>query len=303
MIDAFGIAATRISVERVLAAQGKRSPGHPFRSAEDFAPYWAEADSLCTGADLALCVAAEMPLGAYGRSDYVFASAATLGDALEAFRRDTMRAVGGFEIQLSIRARRAELRAIAPPPMAPIVEILVALVALRLQRLVEPATDILAVQLPRSAPRDPAQWRAHYTVRPRFGTPHGLLAVPAHALRRRLRTSNVTVRAALGVETGASTANDVRNYVRGWIREPLEAEAVARALGMSLRTLQRKLGDEGVTLRDLVLDTRIDIARQLLANERLSVSQVGAAVGFRRLSAFSRAYFERTGVRPSAVRA
>jgi AraC-like DNA-binding protein len=66
-------------------------------------------------------------------------------------------------------------------------------------------------------------------------------------------------------------------------------QAVARALNLSLRSMQRKLKEEGASFRGLVDDTRQRLARQYLADPTLSVGEVAYLLGFADASSFSRA--------------
>jgi AraC-like DNA-binding protein len=73
---------------------------------------------------------------------------------------------------------------------------------------------------------------------------------------------------------------------------------VARELGMSGRTLSRKLERESLSFRQLVEHARDRRAQELLAQGQ-SVTQVALALGFSETSAFSRAFRRWNGVAPS----
>jgi AraC-like DNA-binding protein len=79
--------------------------------------------------------------------------------------------------------------------------------------------------------------------------------------------------------------------------EPAQ-ETIARALGMSSRTLQRRLAAEGTTYQALVEKTREDLARSYLA-AGWSVTAVAFTLGFADTSSFSRAFRRWTGKSPS----
>lgn len=295
-----GIASVRTSVERVLSQAGHGMPAHPFNTAADFPEFWREATALHGGDDLALRVASELPVGAFGRTSYAFASAATIGDALHVFRRDAQRAITGATATLQNTPAGAELSLHGPALLWPIFELLLAVIALRCQQLPEDPVPILRVVLPRAAPRNVTPWQRLFTVVPRFDADHGALVVAAAMLARPLRTSDAAVREALGTGPTTSITEEVTTHVRAWVRESPAIEDVARALGMSMRTLQRRLGEEGVTFRQLVLDTKMDVAKQLLEQRNLSVKRVAAAVGFASVAAFSTAFSTHTGTSPTA---
>ncbi|HVK77274.1 MAG TPA: helix-turn-helix transcriptional regulator [Kofleriaceae bacterium] len=77
---------------------------------------------------------------------------------------------------------------------------------------------------------------------------------------------------------------------------------VARRLGMSERTLQRRLKDEGTTFAVLVDEVRTDLARMYLADDRLAVYEVAFLLGFSEPSAFNRAFKRWLGTSPREYR-
>jgi AraC-like DNA-binding protein len=79
-------------------------------------------------------------------------------------------------------------------------------------------------------------------------------------------------------------------------------EALARRIAVSQRTLQRRLDAEGVTLRELVEDTRRELALQLLTDPQLSATEVAFLTGFSEASAFWRAFRRWTGTTPADYR-
>jgi AraC-like DNA-binding protein len=78
---------------------------------------------------------------------------------------------------------------------------------------------------------------------------------------------------------------------------------VAEILNMSPRTLQRKLGDARTTYKDVLNETRHDLALAYLSAPRHSVSEVTYLLGFSAVSCFTRAFRRWTGQSPTAWRA
>jgi AraC-like DNA-binding protein len=73
---------------------------------------------------------------------------------------------------------------------------------------------------------------------------------------------------------------------------------VARRLGLSPRTLARRLESEGVTFSEVLQQLRRDLAARYLTEERLSISQIAWLLGYREVSAFSHAFKRWTGSAP-----
>jgi AraC-like DNA-binding protein len=77
---------------------------------------------------------------------------------------------------------------------------------------------------------------------------------------------------------------------------------VARALGTSTRTLQRRLAAESTTYAELVDSTRRDLAETYLRQERYSMTDIAYLLGFSNAASFTRAFRRWTGRAPSARR-
>jgi AraC-like DNA-binding protein len=78
--------------------------------------------------------------------------------------------------------------------------------------------------------------------------------------------------------------------------------AVARALGMSTRTLHRRLYEEGTSFVDLLDETRRELAAAYIRRSDYSVGEVAYLIGFAETSSFNRAFRRWTGMSPSEFR-
>jgi AraC-like DNA-binding protein len=79
-------------------------------------------------------------------------------------------------------------------------------------------------------------------------------------------------------------------------------EDVARSLGMSKRTLARKLSDEGLNFIEILQQLRRDLAVRYLDDRKLHVSKIAWLLGFNEVSAFTHACKRWTGKTPSQMR-
>ena len=79
-------------------------------------------------------------------------------------------------------------------------------------------------------------------------------------------------------------------------------EEVARSLGMSERTLARKLSDEGLNFTEILQQLRRDLAVRYLDDRKLHVSKIAWLLGFHEVSAFTHAFKRWTGKTPSEIR-
>ncbi|MEM8613818.1 MAG: AraC family transcriptional regulator ligand-binding domain-containing protein [Cyanobacteria bacterium P01_H01_bin.105] len=81
------------------------------------------------------------------------------------------------------------------------------------------------------------------------------------------------------------------------------AEGIARHMNMSLRSLQRLVSDHGLTMRQLLENTRREKARQLLGHPALNIEAIAAQLGYSDVRAFRRAFKRWTGETPAQFRA
>ena len=95
----------------------------------------------------------------------------------------------------------------------------------------------------------------------------------------------------------------LKNVISELIRcgDPTLNNAASR-LGMSPRSLQRRLEAQAITYSDIVDEVRHEIARSLLASTGLDVAEVGATLGYRDPSSFSRAFMRWSGMSPRQFR-
>jgi AraC-like DNA-binding protein len=83
----------------------------------------------------------------------------------------------------------------------------------------------------------------------------------------------------------------------------VRAGEIAKDLGASQRTLARRLAVEGVTFSEVLEGLRSDLARQYLADEGLTISEVAWLLGYQEISAFTHAFKRWTGMTPREARA
>ena len=77
---------------------------------------------------------------------------------------------------------------------------------------------------------------------------------------------------------------------------------LAAFLNVSSRTLSRYLEAEGVSFRQLSLDIRMERARQMLTQEKVTVTQLAYRLGYSDVASFVRSFRRETGQTPTAYR-
>ncbi|WP_243659151.1 helix-turn-helix transcriptional regulator [Tamaricihabitans halophyticus] len=104
----------------------------------------------------------------------------------------------------------------------------------------------------------------------------------------------------------ADVEHMVREHVRHHVADPsLSGHTIARDLGWSLRQIQLALQHAGTTPSELIKDERLKLARYRLESptyQHMSITEIGYGLGFCSPSAFSTAFKQHFGVRPSSIR-
>lgn len=77
---------------------------------------------------------------------------------------------------------------------------------------------------------------------------------------------------------------------------------VAAELGLSARTLQRKLAEAGASFQGVLDGVRYDLARDYLLRRELGLADIAILLGFQEQSAFTHAFREWSGMNPGAWR-
>jgi AraC-like DNA-binding protein len=105
-----------------------------------------------------------------------------------------------------------------------------------------------------------------------------------------------------------AAAGSVRFLVENEVQRLLpqgqaRAETVAKALALSVRTLRRRLSEEGTTFAEVVGELRRSLAFQYMSEPGLALSHVAWLLGYEGPTSFNHAFKRWTGCSPSAARA
>lgn len=125
--------------------------------------------------------------------------------------------------------------------------------------------------------------------------------VGTHTLH--LRCLPVPLPPPVPVDHSVGTASRLRELLaRSPVRDWTLAEA-SRSLAMGARSVQRALRQEGTTFSCLLQRVRLETARGLLADERLSLAEIAYCAGFSDQAHFARLWRRHFDVPPSEQRA
>jgi AraC-like DNA-binding protein len=304
-----GLAALGLDVARIRREVGIDGdllvPGRTLREPTwvalwDAARRQAPRDSLAVEAGLAV------PFGAFGMLDYLAASAATFGGCLDSVERYFRVVARGVVLELGGTDGEPVVTVLdtgggSHDDDAFIVGVLVART-----RLARDPVPVRHVRLR----------AAHAPYEALLGAPVSTHAAAAEVAfgppgrAARLTTADPALHGTLvalarELQLGEGPS-DLEVAIRSRLRLSLrdgepEVAAVARQLGMSARTLQRRLAAAGRTWQAVVDDFRAREAERLL-RDGVDVTEVGIQLGYRDTSSFTRAFRRWKGAPPSEWR-
>ena len=167
-----------------------------------------------------------------------------------------------------------------------------------------------AVLLSRRAPQDLAPYRRFFRAPLHFNAERSALAFPKRGLDQSVARADPVHHRRLEQEAHALHANQQTHLVgevRKLLRKSLAIRnggvtVIAKQLGMHERTLNRRLRAEGTTFRRELEDTRYEVARQLLAETKVPLSKVAAALDYADSTALIRAFKRWSGIPPAEWR-
>jgi AraC-like DNA-binding protein len=144
-----------------------------------------------------------------------------------------------------------------------------------------------------------------------FDQPDNALVFHASILDRRQaytdKVMETELRKTADAMLGSMSAPSYAERLRLLLRQErdlcnLETERIAHTLGVSVRTLRRRLSREGVSLAELVEQVCNDIACTELRRPGATVREVAERLGYSEPSAFHRAFKRWTGETPKSFR-
>lgn len=276
---------------------------------------WERAAAKLHDDDLGLHFAERLDLDALHVLGHLAASSATLGQAFErvvAFSR-LLHNAGRTELEIEGGEARVfpGCRGLPVPPPRHVAEFSAALVVVLARALTGTRCTPLAVHLHHSAPSSREHVRV-FGVAPTFHARESMVVLPREALALPVRDARPAMSLwlmgyARDLVAKLPTDDDLvsrvtRAVITGIPRGAAEIAPVAAQLGLTPRTLQRRLSAQQTTFAAVSDEARRLSAEAYLRDERLPLAEVAFLLGFQEPSAFHRACRRWTGTTPAEWR-
>jgi AraC-like DNA-binding protein len=274
---------------------------------------WQAAEAVTGDPAFGLHVAEKLRPGMFDVIEYLARSSHTLGEAT----RRAQRYVRLFDDVAELRVEeRSEQVALIPRlthgERMPdgVAECVLATILVFARQTTGLALVPAEVSFAHAAPRNVSEHLRIFGVAPRFAAPENELVCTRAQLELGLVTADPHLSAILDRHAQellrrVPTVDQLPERVRGLLAQELRggdpsAERIASRLGMSARTLRRRLDEQGSGLSSLLDALRKDLALRYLDEARLTLSEIAFELGFADERAFRRAFKRWTGRTPRA---
>ena len=263
---------------------------------------WREAQALYGDEALPTALATAIPFGAFGALDYLIGSAATIGGSIESAQLHFAMVSNDAWLdlhRLDDGTRAVQARGLADVPQAAL-EFTLACIHNRMQRVSGGRFEPVRVGLPAARPaRDPVRERA-YGAALRYGYPCVELAISADTWNSECVTADAFLHTTLEqlaqqmqLQAPADSALEsaLRMRLRGALAQGrADASRMASLLGVSERTLQRRLTEIDRSYTQIVEDFRREESARLLSDRTLHLVEVASRLGYAEQTSFTRAF-------------
>jgi AraC-like DNA-binding protein len=316
-LPAVGIEAERV-IEAVRAKVGE-VPDSPeaLIPACAYEEMWRAAQAQYGVPGLPTALALAIPFGAFGSIDYLAGSADSVAGAvaslelhLTAMSPDTR-----LELRTDSSGDRVVRVSVASANPAVAEEFTLGVLASRFRYLTDGRVLPRKVML-REVPPPPAPASARermFGARVLYGQPASCLVLSAADFAQRLSSADPYLHATMERMAaqlqlqGSVASSDLEQAIRARLRDALATGAadprrMARLLGLSERTLQRRLAELDRGFSSIVEQFRREEAALLLSDPRVAVVEVAARLGYAEQTSFTRAFRRWTGTTPAAWR-
>jgi AraC-like DNA-binding protein len=275
---------------------------------------WEEAYRASGDEHLALEVASRLPPGAYRALEYLAHSAPTLGSALEKVSQYFAWIDSSARLPVVEQGpwKGLSLEVDAPPARVPLraVEFTFGATWSKIRAIVRTPVAPARIEVAGAEPRTLAPFEQFFGCKVHFGCQKNQILFARADWSSPTSTSDPALFEVLDERTRTLTVRahaspSWSDKVREAIDEPVERPNLARVakrLGISARTLQRRLQEEGVVFADLADQMRARRARALVSDPGLALVEAAYLLGFSDQSSFTRSFRRWTGLTPAAFR-
>jgi AraC-like DNA-binding protein len=272
---------------------------------------WSELAARSGDPDFGLHLAERESIGAYDVLGYIVRSSPQLGHGIEQFGRYERLLGDAWRLRFRVEGATAVFVHEFLVPVADprhIVEHNIALVTRRVREFTHTNWHPNDVGFRHRAPASTSTHERLFGCTVRFGELTDAIRFDTAALSLTMPMTDIglasvleryALQALARMPPPGAYAASVRAVLVELLNEGgCNATVLARKLRSSSRTLQRRLAEEGTTLRELMDGVRRELAEEYLAKPWMSLEQIALLLGFADASGFTHAFRRWTGRAP-----
>jgi len=261
--------------------------------------------------DLGLIAAVAFDASHFGIDEYLARTRPTLRSVMEHTGRYLPLLADGAQCTFEVRGERAYTQLTLPPMVAvhpAIYEFAMAIGLLRARRITaDPTLAPMQVHFTHARPVDTTRHEKLFQCELVFGAPMTQLVMSTRALDRQMPQADAGLRSLLEQRADAMLARlpqsggyaeQVLSLADSELRT-ISADHISGRLGVSERTLHRRLAAEGTSYRELIERARKAAALRFLEQPR-SLEEVADLLGYASTQSFQRAFRRWTGTSPGS---
>jgi AraC-like DNA-binding protein len=278
-----------------------------------FLRMWESARQQDARPGLPTALAQAIPFGSFGLIDYLVGSSESVAGAMHSLTMHFRLATYQARIELE---KSDEQRWIRMRPTEALSddagEFMTMSILHRLRTLTDGALRVPEVHLTRSRPATLGLYDSLPDTRFEFSAPVAAFAIaeeswqlPVNRADPQLRDTLAHIASGLHLDVGSRI--NIEIALRARLRDALAGQmadpaTLAKLLGVSERTLQRRLGEHGLSFSAVVESFRHEEALRLLNATAHPLAEIAARLGFQEQSSFTRAFRRWTRTTPAAWR-
>lgn len=261
-----------------------------------------------------LALGGNLPTASFSVLNYLLQTSATLGEALDTALRYQRLGGEGGEVLMSeasdlVRISYLPLNPLVPATRARVLA-LMSFWVLQLRTLL-PEFELAGCHFIHAEPPTLELYHERFACPLQFGGNEYSLCIPQRLLAKPLPQANPPLRNLLRQHAESLLAKLPSASVRARVTALLGSQlsrgepgraVLAQELGLSERTLQRRLAEEGSSYQQLLADTRRQLAERYLEQGQLPATDIALLLGYSEPSVFFRAFRHWTGQTPGEYR-
>lgn len=257
----------------------------------------------------------EMNLGKFTLYDYLFVCAPTLRDGCLAWKRFLAMRTNCVSLTFTEDDSTGTLEWIIPPRLGNYTQNMFARIGWSVKR-VETALDQspapVRIELIANAPSKTSRLQERYGDRIQFGQSRNCLVFSKEVLSQAPKRNDENLYSIIQKAAGEEQASFAQRgsplcRIADEISETMKTgtcslQTVASNLGISQRSIQRLLAEEGTSFRQMTEEIRRSAAGRYLRETNLPMKEIAFLLGFSEISTFSRAVKSWYGQPPKEIR-